>query len=74
MDYSSLFRKKSLDRVSSPDQIDDYIKITTPPVWLILAAIGVVLAGALVWGIFGEITVNTAQGAQTVAPISFLIP
>ena len=33
-----LFRQKSLDRVNSPEQLNDYIRVTTPSVWLILFA------------------------------------
>lgn len=33
-----IFRKKSLDRISSPEALDDYLHVTTPAVWMILAA------------------------------------
>ena len=44
-----LFRKSSIDRVSSPEQLNDYIKVTNPGVWLVLAAVIVLLMGACVW-------------------------
>ena len=49
-----LFRKKSLTQVSSPDNLNDYIRVTNPGVWLLLGAIIVLLAGVCVWGIFGH--------------------
>lgn len=51
---SNLFRKKSLDRISSPEQLNDYIRVSTPSVWLLLSAIVLLLAGVCVWGIFGH--------------------
>lgn len=51
----SIFRKSSMDRVSSPEQLNDYIKVTNPGVWLVLAAVIVLLAGACVWGVFGHL-------------------
>ena len=51
---SNLFRKKSLERISSPEQLNTYIRVSTPSVWLLLAAIVVLLAGVCVWGVFGH--------------------
>ena len=38
-----LFRKKSVERVSSPEQLNDYIRVANPSVWMILAAIVMVI-------------------------------
>ncbi len=73
MEQKSIFREKSIERVSSPEQLSDYIRVTTPSVWLILIAAGLLLVGGILWGIFGEITVNTAEGIKTVSPISYLL-
>lgn len=51
----SIFRKSSLERVSSPEQLNDYIRVTNPGVWLVLAAVVILLAGACVWGVFGHL-------------------
>ena len=51
---SELFRKKSLDRISSPEQLNEYIRVSTPSVWLLLAAIAALLIGVCVWGLFGR--------------------
>lgn len=50
-----LFRKKSLERVSSPEQLNDYIKVSNPGIWLSLAAIVVLLVGVCVWAVFGRL-------------------
>ena len=39
-----IFRKKSLDRISSPEQLNDYIRVANPGIWMILAAV-IILAG-----------------------------
>ena len=71
---SSIFRQKSIDKVSSPEKLDDYIRVTKPSVWITLAAIGILLVGTIVWGIFGELTVHDDDGTtRKVAPISFII-
>ncbi|MCQ2476200.1 MAG: hypothetical protein MJ173_09930 [Clostridia bacterium] len=50
-----LFRKKSLDKIKSPDQLNDYVRVANPGVWLLLCAVVVLLIGFCVWGIFGQI-------------------
>ncbi len=59
-----IFRNASIERVSSPEQLNDYIKVSRPGVWLILAAVIVLLVGVCVWGIYGKLT--TTQEAMTV--------
>ncbi len=49
-----IFRKKNLDRASSPEQLNDYIKVTSPGIWITLAAVLILLAGFIVWGIVGK--------------------
>lgn len=59
---NTIFRKKSLDRVSSPEQLNDYIKVATPGMWLILLAIVIFLVGMIVWGAMGKLE-TTVRGA-----------
>ncbi|TGE35718.1 hypothetical protein E4K67_23415 [Desulfosporosinus fructosivorans] len=51
----SIFRKKSLDRVSSPEQLTDYIKVSSPSVWIVLSAVVILLISVLIWSVFGSI-------------------
>ncbi len=73
MESRQIFRENSIERVTSPEQLDDYIKVTTPSVWLILAATVILLAGIFIWGIFGKIEVNTPDGVEIVAPVNYVI-
>ncbi|MGN0812263.1 MAG: hypothetical protein ACI4MQ_01980 [Candidatus Coproplasma sp.] len=50
-----LFRKKSVDRMSSPEDLSDYVKVTSPGIWMVLAAIVILLVGFCVWGFFGKL-------------------
>ncbi len=69
----SIFRKKSLDRVSSPEQLNDYIRVTTPSVWLVLLALVILLAGMLVWSVFGTVEARNAEGeAEELHPITLV--
>jgi hypothetical protein len=45
----NLFRKKSIERISSPEQLNDYLRVTSPSTWIILIAVIVLLAGLLLW-------------------------
>lgn len=73
MASESLFRKETIEKIQSPEQLDDYIKVTTPSMWMILTAILVLLAGIFIWAVFGKITINTDAGRETVAPITYII-
>ena len=53
-----IYRKKSIDRVSSPEQLDGYIQVVTPGVWLILGAVLVLLGSVLLWSVTGTIDVT----------------
>ena len=71
---NGLFRQKSIDKVSSPEKLDDYIRVTTPSVWIALVAMAVLLIGVIVWGCFGELTVHEADGTvKTIAPITYIL-
>ncbi len=57
------FRKKSLEKLSSLDQLDILLKITSPNGWIALISIGVCLGFALAWGIWGRIPIQySGQG------------
>ena len=70
-----LFRKKSIEKITSPEQLDDYIRVSTPGVWMLLSCIVILLLGMCVWGIFGRLnTTVTApaicDGDKTVCYVS----
>ncbi|MBI5931782.1 MAG: hypothetical protein HY862_20905 [Chloroflexi bacterium] len=58
---NKLFRKVALDRLSSPEQLDQLMKITSPRAWLALIAIAILCAAGGLWAVFGSIP-EEAQG------------
>ena len=60
---SNLFRKKSLERISSPEQLNAYIRVSTPSVWMLLAAIVILLVDVCVWGVFGHLDTRLSVAA-----------
>jgi multidrug efflux pump subunit AcrA (membrane-fusion protein) len=57
----SVYRKAALDKLASPEDLDQLMQITRPTAWLLLAAFGTVLLIALLWSIFGRITTTLDQ-------------
>jgi HlyD family secretion protein len=55
MKQESLFRKAALERLSSPEQLDLLMQVTSPRAWLMLIAVGFLLVTAILWSIFGVI-------------------
>ena len=56
---SSLFREKNLERLESPEKLNDYLRVTSPGVWMVLGAVIVLLIGVCIWGVFGRIQATT---------------
>lgn len=56
-----LFRKKSLERLSSPEQLDQLMQVVNPRSWIPLASLGSLVFIALLWSIFGRIPM-TVEG------------
>src|SRR6516164_6512109 len=52
---SSIFRKAALERLSSPEQLDYLMSITSPVAWIALAAVGVIAFLIILWGFIGFI-------------------
>jgi len=65
---SDLFRKKSLEKLSSPDQLDLLMKVTNAKGWVALIAIGGLVALALTWGIYGSIPEKVAGQGLFIRP------
>ena len=75
---NSVFRKKSLERISSPEQINDYIRVITPGMWILLIVIILLVIAGITWGLCVTLTVTDVNSAgevvkSTVSPISYVI-
>lgn len=61
----SIFRSETLKRISSPEQLTDYLRVTNPGIWVILAAVLVLLVGFFVWMSAGTIETTVEVGVST---------
>ena len=67
---NGLFRKESLERISSPEQLHDYLRVTTPRLWMLLGAIVALLIGVIVYAStadmenIAQVRVNLESGVQ----------
>ena len=55
---ADIFRKKSLDKLSSPEQLDKMIVVNSPFGWLAIAGGAFIILVVLIWSIAGRIPVS----------------
>jgi hypothetical protein len=53
-----------MDRISSPEQLSDYLRVTNPGIWCVLSAVILLLAGIIVWASVGVL--ETSVDAKAV--------
>jgi HlyD family secretion protein len=56
MSPQSPFRQAALDRMASPEQLDQLIQVTRPRAWVALAALAVLVGAFAAWGVLGRLT------------------
>jgi len=67
MDSTTLFRKAALDRLSSPDQLDRLVTITSTRSWIALSGLALLAVLILLWGVFGRVPTNVPAKGLLVA-------
>ncbi|HEX8451334.1 MAG TPA: NHLP bacteriocin system secretion protein [Longimicrobium sp.] len=58
-----IFRKVALDRLGSPDQLDELMQVATPKGWLALTGLAALLVVAIAWSVVGSIPERIAAQA-----------
>jgi HlyD family secretion protein len=56
-----LFRKQSVERLSSPERLDQLMQVVSPKSWLTLMSLGFLVVIAGIWSIYGRIPI-TVEG------------
>lgn len=56
-----IFRKKALERLASPEQLDQLMPLTQPRGWMALGGVAVLLLLAILWSIVGSVE-TTVRG------------
>lgn len=70
-----VFRKASLERLSSPEQLDLLIQVTSPRAWIALAALWLGLGSLLVWSVLGRVSTRVeAEGILLGGQVQDVIP
>ena len=60
---NSIFRQSALDALSSPEQLNQLVKVTSPRAWIALWTVVAILAAILAWSVFGRLPTRiTGQG------------
>jgi HlyD family secretion protein len=65
---NDLFRKKALERASSPEQLDQVIQLVRLHHWLPLVAFSSLMAAGIAWSIMGRIPVTVAGQGVLIYP------
>ncbi|PQP84162.1 NHLP bacteriocin system secretion protein [Paenibacillus sp. PCH8] len=65
---NQVFRKVAVERLSSPEQLDNLVRVTSPRGWLMLTGVGLLILAALYWGIFGTMTVKADASGVLIRP------
>jgi len=52
---AGFFRKAALEKLSTPEKLDQLIKVTSPKGWIALLTIAIALSTAIAWSFFGSV-------------------
>ncbi len=63
----SIFTRESLDKVTSPEKLDDYIRIAGPGIWLLITALLVTAAAVIFWGFTGSLPQSVGANGLVVS-------
>ncbi len=70
----NIFKSNTENSLNSPEELESYIRVTTPPVWVVLIALLVLVLGVIAFCIFGTVTGHTETGEEEqIHPISFIV-
>ena len=55
---NDVFRRSTMNRVASSEELDHYIKVTNPSAWIVVLAAVLLLGGVLIWAITAIVPVT----------------
>ncbi len=67
---AQLYRKSALEKISSPEQLDKALTVTSTMSWIALAAITLILVVTIIWSIVGTIPVTVTTNGIVASPVS----
>lgn len=60
-----IYREEVMERISSPEQLTSYLRVTNPAIWAVLLAVVMLLTGLVAWSTIGTLE-TTAQATVVV--------
>lgn len=66
---ADLYRKSALERISSPEQLDKVLKVTSPMSWLALIGVTLIILVTVVWSIIGSIPMVISTKGIVSSPV-----
>jgi HlyD family secretion protein len=67
-DRQGIFRKQALERISSPDRLDQLIQIVSPKDWLLLVALFTIGVLGIAWCIWGQLPTTVSGQGMIIHP------
>ncbi len=77
MFQKQIFRQSALEKLSSPDELDELMQVTTVKSWLWLSALILIVISSVIWSVFGSVKneivcngmITSGRGVQKVAAV-----
>jgi len=63
-----IFRKAAIEKLSTPDDLDELLQVNSGLSWFMLVSVLCLIAGAVIWGVFGQI-INKVSLTGTIQPV-----
>ncbi|WP_081608930.1 NHLP bacteriocin system secretion protein [Paramagnetospirillum caucaseum] len=64
----SIFRQVALERLSTPEQLDQVMRVTSPLSWLMAGSVAVLIVTALIWSLVATIPVKVSAQGILISP------
>ncbi len=57
---NTLFRQEALDRIESPERLNEMVRITNPKSWIVLSSFIGIVVSVIVWSILGQLSYSVS--------------
>ncbi|MDO8605844.1 MAG: NHLP bacteriocin system secretion protein [Phaeospirillum sp.] len=64
----AIFRQVALERLSTPEQLDQVMRVTSPLSWLMMSAVMVLIITALIWSVIATVPVKVSAQGILISP------
>jgi HlyD family secretion protein len=64
----AIFRQVAIERLSTPEQLDQVMRVTSPLQWLMMACVMVLVVGSLLWSVVATVPVKVPSQGILISP------